>query len=168
MSKNELHINKLSLPTKLPEERNIEKDTEDYLKLMNNKIFFVEEANKVNIFNTNVFAWIDFRIFHIITDNELVTKKLQDISIKKYDSNIIEFAGNWQNKNLELNKINWRFLGGYFLISNNKISDLIEKTKNILFILSTLTWEVNIWAILEYNNFDFGWYFGNHNNFIFK
>ena len=63
LTKDELYINKLSLPLKLPEYRNIEKDTEDYLKLMNNKIFFVEEASKVNIFNTEVFAWIDFRIF---------------------------------------------------------------------------------------------------------
>lgn len=169
MSKDELHVNKLSLPSKLPEDRNKEKDTEDFLKLMNNKIFFVEEASKVNVFNTVVYAWIDFRIFHIITDNELITKKLQDISVKKYDSNIIEFAGNWQNKNLELNKINWRFLGGYFLIGNNNIDNLIQKTKNILLILSTLTWEVNIWAILEcVNNFNFGWYLGDHNNYIFK
>ena len=169
LTKDELYINKLSLPLKLPEYRNIEKDTEDYLKLMNNKIFFVEEASKVNIFNTEVFAWIDFRIFHIITDNELITKKLQDISVKKYNSNIVEFAGNLQNKNIVLDKINWRFLGGYFLIGRDKIDILIEKTKNILLILSTLTWEVNIWAILEYINiFEFGWYLGNHNNFIFK
>jgi len=52
-------------------------------------------------------------------------------------------------------------------MNKNAIIKLIKETTNLLIILPILTWEVNIWAILEHNNlFDFGWYYADHNKSI--
>ena len=201
LCKEELHITKIKLPNKLPTIRNIEKDNENYLKLMNNKIYFVEEAMNINLFSTEIFSWIDFRIFHIFNDdlgtvkcrcqdhplsegglnlanltcsvcaNKVkppegvltlaphgITKRLQEISTKIYKSDINYFPGASDKKNI-LEIINWRFLGGFFIIDKNNINKLVNETTLLLKNINMLTWEVNIWAILEYNNcFNFGWY----------
>jgi len=168
LSKEELHVNKIKLSTKLPTDRNTEKDTENYLKLMNNKIYFVEEAMDINLFNTEIFSWIDFRIFHIFKDDLYMTKKLQEISTKIYESDVNYFPGASDKKNT-IDTINWRFLGGFFILNKNHIKKLVSETTLLLESINTLTWEVNIWAILEYNNrFNFGWYKADHNNSILE
>ena len=148
----------------LPKIRNTQKDTEDYLKLMNNKIYFVEEVSKLYN-NHNWFSWIDFRIYHILPINN----KLNKISSTLNFSYNTYFPGALTNKKYLVDTINWRFLGGFFLINKIKIKDLVKENKKILEELSVLTWEVNIWGIIEYNNlFNFGWYLGDHNiNILF-
>jgi len=163
LTKDELHINKIKIPNQLPKIRNIQKDNEDYLKLMNNKIYFVQEAmNKYT--ETNYFSWIDFRIFHIFSnDNE----KLISLSNLAYFSKPLYFPGALDNKKYLLDEINWRFLGGFFIINKNIINNLVDETTKLLNNIPILTWEVNIWAILESNNlFDFGWYKADHNQTI--
>ena len=49
----------------LPSVRNQAKDTFGFLTLMNAKAEFVGEAARINPFNTNHFAWIDFNVFHM-------------------------------------------------------------------------------------------------------
>ena len=163
LTKEELHINKLKIPNKLPKIRNIQKDNEDYLKLMNNKIYFVQEVmNKYT--ETNYFSWIDFRIFHIFSNNN---EKLINLSNIAYFSKPLYFPGALHDIKYLLDEINWRFLGGFFIINRNIINNLVNETTKLLSNIPTLTWEVNIWAILEYDNlFDFGWYKADHNQSI--
>ena len=95
-----------------------------------------------------------------------ITKRLQEISTKIYKSDINYFPGASDKKNI-LEIINWRFLGGFFIIDKNNINKLVNETTLLLKNINMLTWEVNIWAILEYNNcFNFGWYKADHNNSI--
>jgi len=159
LTKEELHINKLNISNVLPKIRNTKKDTEDYLKLMNNKIYFVEEVS--NLYNNHTwFSWIDFRIYHILPENN----KLNKISTTYNFSYNTYFPGALTNKKYLVDTINWRFLGGFFIINKTKIKDLVNENKKILEELFILTWEVNIWGIIEYNNlFNFGWYLGDHN-----
>lgn len=164
LTKEELHINKLKISNVLPKIRNTKKDTEDYLKLMNNKIYFVEEVS--NLYNNYTwFSWIDFRIYHILPENNKLNKifTTYNFSYNTY------FPGALTNKKYLVDIINWRFLGGFFIINKTKIKDLVKENKKILEELSILTWEVNIWGIIEYNNlFNFGWYLGDHNiNILF-
>jgi len=170
ITKDDLQINKYIQNKQLPLNRNLNKDTADYLALMNNKIFFVKEAMDANLFTTDTFAWIDFRIFHIFSDNNIeINKKLNDLSFQLYSTeNIISyFPGNLEHKKYIVDFVNWRFLGGFFIMNKNAIIKLIKETTNLLIILPILTWEVNIWAILEHNNlFDFGWYYADHNKSI--
>ena len=164
LTKEELHINKLNISKELPKIRNIKKDTEDYLKLMNNKIYFVEEV--MNMYNYDYYSWIDFRIFHIFNDNK-INSKIKKFTDTYHFSKLAYFPGASNNKKNILNEINWRFLGGFFLIKRDIINNLVNKTTELLEKLYTLTWEVNVWSILEFNNdFDFGWYLADHNESI--
>lgn len=168
ITKNDLYINQIIKNIDLPDIRNIEKDSLDYLKLMNNKIYFLEDATKINIYSTDIFAWIDFRIFHIFSnDYNIINNKLNELSTKIYEDTTNYFPGNLKIKKNIVDTINWRFLGGFFILDRNNIIKLANETTLVLNSLDKLTWEVNIWAILEYNKcFEFGWYFADHNNFI--
>jgi len=172
ITKEDLHISMRCQYTinnkKLPMNRNNNKDTQDYLAFMNNKIYFVEEAMKVNLYSTDVFAWIDFRIFHILSDNN-INYKLQELSTRSYPiCDILSyFPGNLTEIKYLVDLVNWRFLGGFFILNKNAIHKLVTETTQLINNLDTLTWEVNIWAILEFNKkFNFGWYFADHNDLI--
>jgi len=163
-SKNDLHFNSTK---KLPDIRNTGKDNQNYLNLMNNKLYFVEEATKMNIYNTNHYAWIDFRIFHIFNNDEIVSNKLNEICITNYPDNFCRFPGGTNIKSNVLHRINWRFLGGFFLIDTIKLKELIDIFNIYHNKVDTLSWEVNYWAGMEFENlFDFGWYLADHNETI--
>jgi hypothetical protein len=167
ITKNDLRSNNFTINKNLPSNRNYTKDTIDYISLMNNKIYFVEEAMNANLYLTDIFSWIDFRIFHIFNNDELIYNKLHELSYKIYNKKTIYFPGNLKEKNYIVDSINWRFLGGLFIIDKNSLIKLINETSILINSLNVLTWEVNIWAILEYNNiFDFGWYYSDHNNLL--
>ena len=134
---------------------------------MNNKIYFINEAMEVNLYLTDIFSWIDFRIFHIFSDDTIIYDKLNELSIKNYTNEKIYFPGNLQIKNNIVDSINWRFLGGFFIIDTNNIIKLVNETSILLNNLDKLTWEVNIWSILEHMNiFNFNWYYSDHNNLL--
>jgi hypothetical protein len=166
ITKDDLYVNQHIKNKQLPTDRNQKKDTYDYLSLMNNKIYFVEEAMKYNLYFTDTFAWIDFRIFHIFSNDQIIYNKLNELSTSLYQNNVSYFPGNLlPNNNIIINSVNWRFLGGFFILSKNNIIKLIDKTSKLLNNLDILTWEVNIWSILENNKlFNFVWYFADHNN----
>jgi hypothetical protein len=161
----DLYVKELVKNKDLPLNRNNQKDTKDYLTLINNKIYFVNEAMNINIYSTEMFSWIDFRIFHIFDDDQKIYNKLDEISVRKFTNQTIFFSGNLSNKNNIVDQVNWRYLGGFFIIDKNNIKILVNETTKILNNLDKLTWEVNIWGILEYENiFNFGWYYSDHNN----
>jgi len=150
----------------LPKIRNQNKDTFNYIKVMNNKIYFMDVAEKSNLFNTEYYAWIDFRIFHIFKNEEYVSNKLNQISIKKHNKKSY-FPGALENKINELDQINWRFLGGFFLLQKNEIIILSSLLQEFILNSDRFSWEVNNFAALEYyNKFDFGWYTADHNDTI--
>src|SRR5210317_1098686 len=68
----------------LPTNRNIEKDTLNYMILQNAKSEFVYKTLISNPFNTEHFAWIDFSICHILTDTETILKQLYNYSISSF------------------------------------------------------------------------------------
>ena len=78
------------------------------------------------------------------------------------------FPGAWGKMNDMLNNINWRFLGGFFIIDKNNLERLIDIfSKYIRDNNLPLLWEVNYWALIEANNlFNFGWHLGDHNESI--
>jgi len=148
----------------LPKQRNIIKDSKEYIQFMNNKIIFMERAMNSHLFNTNHYAWIDFRIFHIFNDN--ISNKLKELSTRNYTRSAY-FPGSIPYIQYELNIINWRFLGGFFILDKEHIIKLKEETLKIFSEINVFTWEVNIWTIIEcLKRFDFGWYFADHNDSI--
>jgi mannosyltransferase OCH1-like enzyme len=74
---------------------NIDHETPMYIILNNNKFYFVEEAIKLNPFNSSHFIWMDFAINHVALNYEkinewigLVPDKIKQLCINPYIENI--------------------------------------------------------------------------------
>jgi len=152
---------------RLPSIRNTKKDTKEYIQFMNNKIIFMNKARELNIYNTNYFIWVDFRLFHIFKNESVASSSLIDLATKQLIQKSY-FPGALTIKQNKLDDVNWRFLGGVFILDSDSIIKLNQETIDLLSSdIPVFSWEVNNWAIIEYNNkFDFGWYFADHNETI--
>jgi hypothetical protein len=160
----------------MPNTDNVNKDTKEYMMLINSKIEFIHEAIKMNPFGTNYFAWIDFSISKVFTTTRYVSI-LSELNNIKCDKTILAIAGCQENrvKNDDemLYSINWRFCGGFFFGDSDSLEDFynlyvelfpkfIEKTRRIV-------WEVNFWAWLECNSsWSPEWYLADHNDSIIE
>lgn len=160
----------------LPNNRSIEKDSIEYLLLMNSKTEFIKRTIDINPFKSTHFAWIDFNIFHIFKDRELYTSHLlQNISKRVMDERFLTLPGCWSKEYVFdeglINSISWRFCGGFFIGSAGRILELHSEYEkhfeDFLREKKKLIWEVNFWAYLELH---FGlsviWYYGDHNESI--
>ena len=136
------------------------KDTKNFMILMNAKIEFVKKAIDANPFNTTHFAWIDFSITYIFQTITQTLQKLKEDSEKEYTPCLF-FPGCWE-KNIGYphvyNIIHWRFCGGFFLGDKQSLLNFAERYRTafpkILEEKKVILWEVNIWAILEQ---EYGW-----------
>jgi len=169
----ELKIVKLirSFPFKLPENRNTDKDNEQFLTLMNCKVEFLKKSIENNIFHSNYFAWIDFRIFHVLGDNAKYLEYISKCSLKPN----LYIPGCWErgcNIAEITNQINWRFCGGFligdkenihkFWVSNVHCLAKILKEKGVLL------WETNIWHIIDATYYNLEWWKADHNDSIIQ
>lgn len=165
----------------LPSFRSIDKDTKNYLMLINSKtIDFLDHAIEENYFNSTHFAWIDFRIFHVISDIAGAQKYINFISNNKMIDTFLAIAGcpvPLQNTNSFLNdnvnNVYWRFCGGFVVGDINSMKNFCNKSlaclEPFLIKYNTMTWEVNYWAYLEHNGYvKFNWYCADHNDTIIQ
>lgn len=153
-----------NVKVQLPENRNYEKDTREFMILMNSKIEFVKRAIDENKFNSTYFSWIDFGISKVCKSQDTL-KNLKYIQIK-YGLFIPTIH---QKSLITFNNVSWRFCGGFFIGDKESILNfyqlyqlyfmkIIEKT-------NILTWEVNFWAYLELMDvFNPYTYFADHND----
>ncbi len=161
----------------LPANRSPEKDTANYMKLMNAKIDFVKRAMEVNPFQTSQFAWIDFRICHVLTKNWTASlASLQTIATKSLNRQKVVFPGCWskgtQSDQLTTT-INWRFCGGFFMGTRDALESMYALTRNTyrkqIEATRVLVWEVNVWHQMELQHgFEVDWYSGDHNERILQ
>lgn len=161
----------------LPATRSTEKDTTSYMKLMNAKIEFVEKAIRVNYFKTPQFAWIDFRICHVLDKCWPVSlgflKKAAEGTLNRQR---VVFPGCWSKGTRAdqlVSAINWRFCGGFFMGKTEALLQFYEFTrahyKDVVQTYGTLVWEVNVWHRFELDyRFEVDWYSGDHNERILK
>lgn len=148
----------------LPLNRTDTKDTANYMKLINSKIYFLKQAIESNRYNSDTFAWIDFGIGHVIKNNNTLVN-LKNIKVNKG----LYIPGCYNQRNVNLNQVCWRFCGGFFIgdkdsleefynLYHQKFIELVKKT-------NILSWEVNVWAIFEqYYNWKPIWYLADHND----
>jgi hypothetical protein len=161
----------------LPAVRSPEKDTDGYMKLMNAKIEFVQKAMDANLFNTPQFAWIDFRICHVLNNNwpssvvSLLTAANGVLNRQR-----VVFPGCW-SKGTKADQlasaINWRFCGGFFMGSRAALEAISVFTrahyKEVIEKYGTLAWEVNLWHRFELDfGFEVDWFSGDHNERILQ
>jgi hypothetical protein len=150
----------------LPSQRNLTKDSANFMILMNSKIEFVKKAMTNNVYNSDTFAWIDFGIGHVIKNNETFNN-LKTLSIKKG----LYIPGPYSFNNVDFNSVCWRFCGGFFIGDKDSLEEfhsLYQKEfLNLVKSTGILSWEVNVWAFFErFLGWKPNWYYGDHNDSI--
>jgi hypothetical protein len=159
----------------LPNTRNPNKDTREYILLMNSKAEFLKIALDKNPWGSTHFAWIDFNIFHIFKKEAYVKLFLSTLSKRTLAPSFLTLPGCWGREYYHepylLNDIQWRFCGGFFVGSADRILDFYmchrEHFPAFLREKRHLIWEVNMWAYYENScGLTFDWYKGDHNESI--
>ena len=147
-------------PDGISAHRNPEKDTPDYMKLMNCKLEFVYRAMQSG--DSTHYAWIDFSVYQCLQDPDASTQ-LHAIQAFAFPQTCLYFPGCW-NPMVAWDRINWRFCGGFFLGDKISILELFDHFVAVYPTLPNLTWEVNVWAYLESRGHRMDWYNGDHSN----
>ena len=158
----------------LPKNRNLEKDTYEYLVYSNSNVELMEDAISENIWDTTHFAWIDFNTTKLFHRKKDTLEYIRSLSTKTLSPRFIALPGCWEkpaNMDTIATNISWRFCGCFWLGDTETICDFAKlyRTHFNTFLLTyfILPWEVNYWAYLEHTHgWSPTWYKGNHNDSI--
>ena len=158
---------------RLPENRNLLKDTFEYMVCQNSKIECIADTIEKNPFNTEQFAWIDFGIFHVIKDVEKSSNMLRKIANTHLVKDTLLFPGCWFGNYDYITNINWCFCGGFGIGYKGKFIDMWNRYQTYLpkFIqkYNLMTWEVNIWtSMMTETDWIVERYVGDHNDKILQ
>jgi hypothetical protein len=162
----------------LPNTRCEDKDTAEYLILMNAKTEYVTRAIDINPFHSTHFAWVDFNIFHVFVGQEKYASYLLNTLAKRtMAERFLTLPGCWGKEYVRegylVNDICWRFCGGFFIGSAGRMFEIhneyLTHFENFLRTHKKLVWEVNFWAYLElHHGLSVVWYSGDHNDSILR
>jgi hypothetical protein len=150
-------------PSGLPDNRMAGKDTRNFLILMNSKIELVNRAIESCMHSSTHYAWVDFNIFHVLTD--AANDQFKRLSDATYPSTCMYVPGCWDNQVI-WDSINWRFCGGFFLGDIQSLRVFYGMCYSEYPNIPKLTWEVNMWAYLESIGWTCTWYLADHDNTI--
>jgi len=160
----------------LPHNRNYEKDTAEYILLMNSKTEFLKKAIDVNPWGSTHFSWIDFNVAYIFKEKEKTLEYLRLLAYRKFPESFLSFPGCWgklpsDDVGRAFDNIHWRFCGGFFLGDRNSVVHFYDMYKQyfIDFLKEShrLVWEVNFWAWLEAKcNWNPRWVLSDHDDSI--
>jgi hypothetical protein len=168
----QLHIYNMIIANKdllrLPNNRNNDKDTHEYLALMNTKIEFLHRAKK-ELVKTEYIAWIDAGCSKMFSDKESSFSRLCNSKLHNVRTVLIPgcYIRNIPFINL-CQSVQWLFLGTFFLSHIDYVDEFYGLCLQTLikFVISGhLTWEVNVWAQLMYDHpQSIRWYYADHND----
>lgn len=163
----ELYRIAMNYKGELPGDRNPEKDTQKYLALMNAKMDWMKKAAE-QFPKVETFFWIDAGIMKLIKNAGPILTALRTIHQINYEHIIM--PGSWEfNARFNVNAANWRFCGTFLVLPRIHLDFFYERCKNVLIDFCKnykLTWEVNIWTIVEYycEKKIFQWYYAGHDD----
>ena len=151
---------------RLPAIRNLSKDTADYLVLVNSKT----ELMRRTIARTDpdaTHAFVDFGIFHVIRDRRQAQNRLRALAATYAE--VVTLPGISRDVSDELDRVNWRFCGGFFYGPADAMLTFAElHQQRARALLPMLSWEVNIWASMErHRELACQWYQAGHDDSIF-
>jgi hypothetical protein len=160
------------IPIGLPEKRNREKDTYEYLVYMNSRVELLEDAISENVWNTTHYAWVDFHISRMFREKENTLGFIQKLSTVRLTPKILTLPGCWpkpESINTISTDIHWRFCGSFLLGDSETIQEFAELYRRhfgqFLEKYHCIPWEVNFWAYLEkVHNWSPLWYKGDHDD----
>jgi hypothetical protein len=149
----------------LPDIRNVQKDTKEFLGFLNTKIEFILKASEIS--DDNTFIWMDIGILNNIKDKDRFISKLKILDKKQYSKIIIPGFFDIGSP-FTVDEINCRFNGSFFIMPRKYIKIFYGHSKNVLTDFCTLSqyklcWETNIWYIVEACAMrdDINWYFAD-------
>ena len=163
----------LGIPVSLPEKRNAEKDTYEYLVYMNSRVELMEDAISENVWNTTHYAWIDYHSTTLFKQKQDTLEYLRKISQTPMTSTkTLVVPGCWpkpDNMKTIATTIHWRFCGSFFMGDTEAIHEFADLYRRhfseFLEKYQILPWEVNFWAYLEHAcGWRPVWYKGDHND----
>jgi hypothetical protein len=163
-----------SIELGLPSVRSPNKDTRNYMILMNAKAEFLYRSMLIDPFGTDHYAWMDFGLGHVFHDWPKSLTQLHRIAKAELSETCLAFPGCWQTgrdiENVFL-RINWRFCGGFFVGDIQSLRDFYEvymkHFESVLKESKCMSWEVNIWHWFEHHlGWKPTWYAADHNDSI--
>ena len=140
-------------PLRLPDIRNVPKDTEFFLALMNAKTELV--ARVAEEVEAPYVAFLDAGIGKIFQDVEGSFRRLKELEVREDFSGVL-IPGCWAPAAMEAEelarKICWMYCGGFFLVGRKEAGEFARCAQGALreFLkMGRLTWEVNVWVRLQ-------------------
>jgi glycosyltransferase involved in cell wall biosynthesis len=159
--------------THLPQNRSAEKDTLEFLQLMNAKPEFLHRASQLR--PAKAYCWFDMGILKISKQPEIFLEKMTNFpKVALANPNKIILPGciepnDVRYENMFTTPI-WRFCGGIILADSQVLPRFYEEHAQEIqncSIIDSLTWEVNLFAKMEKEEPDlFLWYKADHNDTI--
>jgi hypothetical protein len=159
---------------RLPPIRSPEKDTVEYMSLMNAKMEMLLKVVPHLPSGTETLAWVDCGVSKIWKDAERVRQTIHRVSKGRLENpNQMVVPGCWPARYPPHNHIYWRFCGGFFLLSVSFVQTLyglfLKVYKRMLEQERVILWELNVWTTLEYwYPSAIRWFRGDHNETLFE
>jgi len=151
----------------LPTHRNVEKDTHEYIALMNSKIEFLKLARLCT--SSPYLGWIDAGSSKMISDPDSSYAKLAELQLKGGLGVLI--PGCYQRPaeiKWLMNNVWWSYLGTFFVCESCTVEQFYRYSVQSLvkfFIKGIVVWEVNIWVDISQDHPSlFTWYAADHND----
>ena len=157
----------------LPATRSAVKDTFEYMTLMNAKMEFISEI--MDVYEYEQYAWVDFNIWYIFRNDLLSSFTFALLANNEIHSNeAIYMPGCWNwKKGMSVDqawtRVLWRFCGGFFIGRAEPMRTACRAIQENLGVIiaetKVITWEVNIWHIMESRDLWAPiWYSADHND----
>lgn len=160
----------------MPSCRNTEKDTREYMIIMNAKAEFLELASR--IITAKYYVWLDAGVSKIVSSPEVFIPFRE--SLECHTTDHIRIPGVWGPLHTDgfdrfVSGVYWRFCGGMIIVPHDKVALFLETSleaiRRLIAATNTLTWEVNVWAFIETRMPEMGtfieWVPGDHNDSMF-
>lgn len=157
----------------LPAQRNADKDTLEYIALMNCKAEMIWSVVPFLSTSTGPLVWIDAGIMKIFKGP---TPNFKQFQVASYATDKVTAPGCWsqvqgQGQGQDTrNSICWRFCGGILVVPPALATRLYNGCRDVLttmFGSQQIAWEVNVWAELEARDSSlFEWRSADHNERI--
>lgn len=152
---------------KPPPNRNLVKDTIDFLTLMNSKPELLRLAKPY--IETPYVAYIDAGLRKVFKHDSTL-KSLETLQVHSIPLVLLPGCNPIHQENLEnlWNGINWMLSGGFFIVPVEKIEEFLQihlMALNEFLSRNLITWEVNVWALFAEQHKDrIIWYHGPHDD----
>ena len=156
----------------LPAIRNGEKDSHDFMILMNAKPEFLQMVK--NTVHADHYVWIDAGIGKIFRNPQASYAAIRALTARPLNPYALFIPGCWEHNTYSLTdltrKISWRYAGGFFVVPCDFVDPFFQACYETCQTLGDLTgvstWEVNVWCMVE-SQLPIIWAKGDHNETIY-